>query len=264
MSSRCKFGIFLLACGLATCARGESKSESVTLTVLYDNQGTRESLENDWGFSCLVRGLGKVILFDTGAKGPVLVGNARRLGVDLSEVDIVVLSHVHGDHTGGLGVLLDHAPKAVVYLPPDPSALLIRQTSGRTGRVFSAAQKSRELCQGALLTGVFGEKIKEHALVVQSPRGLVVLTGCAHPGIEHIVENVADSTGKGISLVVGGFHLVGKTPAEIEAVVARLKECKVQKAAPTHCTGPVGVEILRAKFGADFVSLGLGVTFEIE
>ncbi|MBI5821480.1 MAG: MBL fold metallo-hydrolase [Verrucomicrobia bacterium] len=264
MRIRSIFGVFLLACGLTACAWGESKATPVTLTVLYDNQGTHESLTKDWGFSCLIRGLDKVILFDTGAKGPILVENARRLGVNLSEVDIVVLSHAHGDHAGGLGALLEQVPKAVVYLPPDPSPIVRRQTAARTAQVFPAAQQNRELCPGAILTGVLGEKIKEHALALRSPRGWVILTGCAHPGIERIVEKVADSIGGRIHLIAGGFHLLDKTPAEVEAVAARLKELKVQKAAPSHCTGASAVNILKAKFGADFVSLGLGVTVVID
>lgn len=264
MKSRSTFGVFLLVCCLAVCARGENKATPVTLTVLYDNQGTHESLTKNWGFACLVRGLEKVILFDTGAKGPILVENARRLGVKLSEVDIVVLSHAHGDHAGGLGALLEQVPKAVVYLPPDPSPVVRSQTAARTAQVFPAAQQNREICPGAILTGVLGEKIKEHALVVRTLRGWIVLTGCAHPGIERIVEKVADSIGGRIHLVAGGFHLLDKTPAEIETVAARLKELKVQKAAPSHCTGASAVDILKTKFGADFVLLGLGVTLVID
>ncbi len=264
MRIRSTFGVFLLACCFAVCARGQNKATPVTLTVLYDNQGTHESLTKNWGFSCLVRGLEKVILFDTGAKGPILVENARHLGVKLSEVDIVVLSHAHGDHAGGLGALLEQVPKAVVYLPPDPSPVVRSQTAARTAQVFPAAQQNRELCPGAILTRVLGEKIKEHALAIRSPQGWIVLTGCAHPGIERIVEKVADSIGGRIHLVAGGFHLLDKTPAEIDAVAARLKELKVQKAAPSHCTGASAVDILKTKFGADFVLLGLGVTMVID
>ena len=87
------------------------------MTIVYDNNRFDPRLKTAWGFSCVVRGLEKTILFDTGGDGHTLLGNMRQLGVEPAEVDIVVLSHIHGDHTGGLERFLEKNPRVVVYLP---------------------------------------------------------------------------------------------------------------------------------------------------
>lgn len=68
-------------------------------------------------FSCLIEGLDKTILFDTGGNGDILLANMQRLGLDPEDVDAVVLSHIDADHTGGLGAFLARNPDVTVYMP---------------------------------------------------------------------------------------------------------------------------------------------------
>ena len=91
--------------------------ENVSITVLYDNVPFREDLRTDWGFSCLVRGAEKTILFDTGANGPILLENMKKLGISPEEIDIVFHSHIHSDHVGGINAFLEKNPLVAVYVP---------------------------------------------------------------------------------------------------------------------------------------------------
>lgn len=90
---------------------------SGTLTILYDNNPYEESCMTEWGFSCLVELEDKTILFDTGGDPEVFAHNIDALGVDITEIDCVVLSHEHWDHVGGIDVVLDANPDVSVYLP---------------------------------------------------------------------------------------------------------------------------------------------------
>ena len=89
----------------------------VTFTIVYDNNAYNPLLRTDWGFACLVETPGTTVLFDTGADGRTLLGNMAALGLDLEAIDAIVLSHIHGDHTGGLTGLLDTGIRPTVYVP---------------------------------------------------------------------------------------------------------------------------------------------------
>ncbi|TFG38754.1 MAG: MBL fold metallo-hydrolase, partial [Candidatus Aminicenantes bacterium] len=90
---------------------------AIKVTILYDNTTFAAGTEADWGFSCLVEGTGKTILFDTGTKPEVFFHNVEALDIDLSEVDLVVISHEHGDHTGSLAKVLEQNHGLTVYHP---------------------------------------------------------------------------------------------------------------------------------------------------
>jgi 7,8-dihydropterin-6-yl-methyl-4-(beta-D-ribofuranosyl)aminobenzene 5'-phosphate synthase len=90
--------------------------QDVNITIVCDNNPYKEGLETRWGFSCLVGGPEKTILFDTGPGGSLLV-NMEKLAIEPQSIDTVVLSHVHPDHTGGLEGFLEKKPDVTVYLP---------------------------------------------------------------------------------------------------------------------------------------------------
>jgi 7,8-dihydropterin-6-yl-methyl-4-(beta-D-ribofuranosyl)aminobenzene 5'-phosphate synthase len=92
-------------------------AKDLSITVSYDNNPYKERLTAAWGFSCVIRGTEKTILFDTGGDGSILLANMEELGINPKEIDLVVLSHIHGDHVGGLSSFLEKNPEVVVYLP---------------------------------------------------------------------------------------------------------------------------------------------------
>jgi 7,8-dihydropterin-6-yl-methyl-4-(beta-D-ribofuranosyl)aminobenzene 5'-phosphate synthase len=244
-------------------AAAGAPSGKVRFTVLYDNYLHREGTRADWGFSCLVEGLEKTILFDTGTNPQILLHNAGILGVDFKSVDIVVISHNHGDHTGGLAAVLERNPSAAVFAPKSFPPDFGRRVEG-LGASFRAVGGPVEICPGAHLTGELGEEIVEQSLLVDTPGGLVVVTGCSHPGIVNILRRAKEVRNRPVRLVFGGFHLGNKTDAEMLDIIAAFKEMKVESCGATHCTGDKQIAAFREAYGAKFVSLGAGRIIEIE
>jgi 7,8-dihydropterin-6-yl-methyl-4-(beta-D-ribofuranosyl)aminobenzene 5'-phosphate synthase len=212
----------------------------------------------------LVRGLEKTILFDTGGDGATLISNMRLHGVEPAEIDIVVLSHIHGDHTGGLGDFLENNPRVIVYLPesfPGSFKKAVMALGARVEEVFEA----REIFAGAFTTGELGDGIREQALAVKTPKGLVVITGCAHPGIASMVQTAREISGQGrVDLVVGGFHLRDDPPSRIKSIAEKLRMLSVERVSPCHCSGDATRILFRQKFGPGYIESGVGKTLQIQ
>lgn len=234
----------------------ENKS-SLRAVIVYDNNRYDDRLKADWGFSCYLEGLEKTILFDTGGNGNILISNLEKMGLSPEKIEVVVLSHFHGDHTGGLDELLKRNPGIEVWLPdyfPESFKEGIRKKGARVIEV----SKTQPICRGAFTSGVIAGQIREQSLVLDTSSGLVVITGCAHPGILEILPRVKESFKKNIYLVFGGFHLAGASGAEIESIISQFKLLQVKKVGPTHCSGDLARKLFAEKFGEDFLKLGVG------
>jgi len=240
----------------------EEGAGRMTLTTLYDNNPYDPQLRTDWGFSCLVQRDGLAILFDTGGDGGILLSNMRQLGLDSTPIDHVVLSHIHGDHTGGLSSILARGYQPIVWLPCSfPTSFKDRVRAGTQMREVS---DHTTIASGVYSTGELGSGIIEQSLVLESERGLVVITGCAHPGIVEIVTRVKQLYPEnGVYLVLGGFHLGGKSHGELQRIAQRLRELGVEKLAPCHCTGEEAMRMLAEEWADDFLTCGAGRVIEI-
>jgi 7,8-dihydropterin-6-yl-methyl-4-(beta-D-ribofuranosyl)aminobenzene 5'-phosphate synthase len=231
--------------------------EGLRLTVTYDNNPYDQRLKTAWGFSCLVEGAEKVILFDTGGEAPVLLANMDSLGVKLEDIDIVVLSHNHDDHTGGLMDLLARNRDVKVYLPKSfPAAFKERVT--QAGAEVVEVKDPVEVCKDVYSVGEMGGWIKEQSLAVRTDEGLVVITGCAHPGIVPIVEKARELFEDDVLLAMGGFHLLRTGAGEVEDVINDLKDLGVAYAGPCHCSGDGARHLFKEKYGAKYVEIGVG------
>jgi 7,8-dihydropterin-6-yl-methyl-4-(beta-D-ribofuranosyl)aminobenzene 5'-phosphate synthase len=236
----------------------------VTLTILFDNERFDERLRADWGFACLIQGLEKTILFDTGA-GSALVYNMRTLGVEPEIVDVVVLSHAHGDHVGGLQAFLDEKSDLAVYLPRSFPATIKRQVTQAGARPVEVSDPI-EICARAWTTGVLGGRIQEQSLVVETAQGAVVITGCAHPGIVHIVrqaQRLAPSSVHSVHLAIGGFHLDRSAEHEIVDLIEELQRLGVERVAPTHCSGTRARRLFEVAYGDNFLRAGVGLVVNV-
>lgn len=233
------------------------RSPGLRLTVVFNNVVQKPGLLAGWGFSCLVEGPEKTILFDTGADGAVLLENLKRLQREAHKIDAVFISHGHSDHTGGLGPLLARRPGVQVYLPASLPAPFIQAAVERGAEVIRVKRGGR-LLDRVYSTGELGDSPVEQAMIVETDKGLIVITGCAHPGIDRIAETAMRLTGKKIYLLLGGFHLAFLSPPEILRIIDRLKALGVEKVAPSHCTGEEATALFRRGWGRNFVEGGLG------
>lgn len=121
-----KHVLFLVLTTLALLSFSEKSNHSApttmeegTITNLYDAFGKDTALIKDFGFSCLVRYHGKSILFDAGSNADIFKSNVKQLGIDLAQIDMVVVSHGHFDHLNGIDYLLKVHPKVKIYFPND-------------------------------------------------------------------------------------------------------------------------------------------------
>lgn len=188
------------------------------ITVLYDNEAP-PGLLSGWGFSCLLEGE-EVVLFDTGDDASKLLHNMRELRIDPQGIDKVVISHAHMDHAGGLPGILRMNETAHVFVPPS----LRHDSLGIARERITVVGRPIEVSPGVMSTGVMGSAIEEQSLVASGQRDQVLVTGCAHPGLENILEAV--SSFSEITGVLGGFHSFSR--------IERLSGMRV--IVPCHCT----------------------------
>ena len=235
----------------------------VAITILYDNNPYDQRLKTAWGFSCLIDTMETKILFDTGRDSNILLGNIAKLGIDVRGIQIVVLSHIHEDHVGGLFGILEKNSYVKVYVPlsfTDSFKLRVKQYGCEIVDVGEAAN----ICEGVATTGELGIGIKEQSLIVNTWKGLVVITGCAHPGIVNIVRKAKQLIGEVIYLVIGGFHLGGASEDEILSIIEQLKSLGVAEVAPCHCTGDLARRMFEEAFGENYVEAGVGRIIDIQ
>ncbi|MDD2665734.1 MAG: MBL fold metallo-hydrolase [Methanocellales archaeon] len=170
------------------------------LKVIYDNEACK-GLKSGWGFSCLIEDERKV-LFDTGWDGSILLYNMKALGIDPKDIEIIVLSHDHWDHIGGLTWVLNLNPGTEVYAPSSFSKRLKEEISSKAKLI--EVDGPVKICERIYTTGVLGTTTKEQSLLLETKEGLIVITGCAHPGISAILDR-ASSIGH-VYGIMGGFH----------------------------------------------------------
>jgi|Deesub1362B_J571_1020462.scaffolds.fasta_scaffold00002_674 7,8-dihydropterin-6-yl-methyl-4-(beta-D-ribofuranosyl)aminobenzene 5'-phosphate synthase len=237
---------------------------SVKLTILYDNHPSdNQRLKPDWGFACLIQGLEKTILFDTGAKGEILLNNMRQLKLSPMQIECVFLSHHHSDHIGGLAKLIEANPHLKVYFPasfPEKDKNNWRQKEIDLQEITS----SYKLCPQAISTGIIEGWIKEQSLVLEVPSGIIVITGCAHPRIVNIISWVKQHFSQPITLLIGGFHLAGFSPREILEIIQTFRLQGVKKVAPAHCTGEEATSLISQEYQQDFIRITVGQRLEIQ
>jgi len=181
----------------------------------------------------------------------------RKSFISLASIKKIVISHIHGDHTGGLEGFLDKNPNITVFIPssfPQSIKDMIIQKGGRFVEI-SAPEKISDF---VYTTGELYGPPKEQSLIVDSKKGLVIITGCAHPGVVNIVERAKELMKRDkVYLVLGGFH---HPPL---SCVKEFRELEVEKVAPSHCTGDLVREAFREEYKEDFIEYGVGKIIEI-
>ena len=231
--------------------------DMINITMLYNNIRHHPNLAPGWGLSCLIECTEKTVLFDTGGDGHILLSNLKKLEKDPLAVDTVVLSHAHGDHTGGLEDFLSAAGILEFYVP---GSFPVRFMTGAEGMGYkvTAVDDPVAISENIFSTGQMGSEIKEQALVLNTAGGLVVIMGCAHPGLVNMLKRAKQLGSDEIYLAMGGFHLMGYSDHEIGEVILKIKDLGLKKIAPSHCTGSRPMEMFKEAWQEDFIPLGCG------
>ena len=272
------------------------------ITILCENSvGPISGTLGEHGFAALVEHPAGSLLFDTG-QGATLLHNARRLNRQLEQVEAVVLSHGHYDHTGGLVPLLEHTGPKTVFAHPGvfASRFRIKDTGDaisigitatedeltRVGARFQLATDCRWVAPQIALTGqvpretvfetgdrgLFADRLGQNpdtvpddqSLIIQSPKGLVLLLGCCHSGVINTIEAACRQTGVDtVYAIVGGTHLGFCGPEQLEQTIVALRGYGVKRICTSHCTGFKGAARLLREFPAQFQPAAVGYTLEV-
>ncbi len=274
----------------------------VRIKILADNNSI-DGLGKEHGLSIWIEADGKRILFDTG-QSDLFLRNAKEMGVDLSEADLLVLSHGHYDHTGGVASFLSLSPHANVVCHPDVWLDRFSIHDGAVkpiGMPVSAREALKALPGGRLQylmqpmmisngIGLTGE-IPRHtdfedtggpfylarektqadlihddlALWVRMRKGLIVLVGCCHAGLINTLDHIQQTNpGERIHGVIGGFHLNAASDERMERTVSALKRYAPAFVAPCHCTGEHATEYLRRYLGSMVANCEGGKEFQFD
>jgi 7,8-dihydropterin-6-yl-methyl-4-(beta-D-ribofuranosyl)aminobenzene 5'-phosphate synthase len=166
------------------------------VTVVYDNCTSKPALKTAWGFSCLIEAESEPpLLFDTGADGATLLYNMEQLNIDPERIGKVILSHGHGDHTGGLAAILERNRHADIYIP---ASLMLRLSERKVVSVSQPTWITKSVFSTGELKGI------EQSLAVKTDKGLVVIVACSHPGVGVILDRVSQQ-GQ-LYGIIGGLH----------------------------------------------------------
>jgi 7,8-dihydropterin-6-yl-methyl-4-(beta-D-ribofuranosyl)aminobenzene 5'-phosphate synthase len=265
------------------------------ITTVFDAFGKPSDLKRGWGYSSFIEYGGRRILFDTGSRNADFAFNIGALGIDLKELDFVVISHRHNDHTAGLNHVLRVNPSVRIYTPAEPAGFNapvsasvmrmirrvvtslpdemryfdgnppdgLRSDSPWPDANFTPIREMTEVLPGFFLFSLQSDapgqrELNEISLAIRTRKGIVLVVGCSHPGIERIVETATKIDPKLYS-VFGGFHLSDTSDADATEIVTALHDkWKIERIAAGHCTGGFAFAEMIRIFGQNFDMAGIG------
>jgi 7,8-dihydropterin-6-yl-methyl-4-(beta-D-ribofuranosyl)aminobenzene 5'-phosphate synthase len=183
------------------------------------------------------------------------------MGFDINNFKYLFISHPHWDHIGGIDSIVDVNRQMSLILPDSLSKLYIRDLKTLSRETIVVDGNPKKLFGKFYTTGVM-EPIGEQSLVIDEGEFSVVVTGCAHPGIENIVKRAIEMLNKPVLYALGGFHLMRSNEEEIIKTIKELKNLGVEYVTPTHCSGDRAIEMFKDAYGENYIPGGVGRVIE--
>jgi len=232
------------------------------LTIVVDNYPHDPRLKRDWGFSAYIEDEGVKLLFDLGNREDVFVHNIRVLGIDLSAIDYLVISHSDYDHVGGLDEFLKENKKAKIFVPDGFDTGMISKTKSAGHEVF-VSEGPMDVCGRFKVTGPVNPSPRpEHSLFFEGKDGIWIVAGCSHPKPWNIISKVKEITSRVPYIYIGGYHFFRMFGRELIEAVRKVKDTGIKKVAPCHCTGDEGRRLFKENFKENYVDVGVGSVLE--
>jgi 7,8-dihydropterin-6-yl-methyl-4-(beta-D-ribofuranosyl)aminobenzene 5'-phosphate synthase len=228
------------------------------ITIIYDNYPSVPGLTTDWGFSSLVETEFEEVLLDTGANGTIFVANASKLGLEYSGIDRLVFTHIHYDHVDGRAAVFPRLGSIPVHIPMSFPDSFSQEILSRNMQPIDVSGPAR-ICDHFYSSGELPGLAWEQSFFLRTREGVVVITGCAHPGIVLIVSEAKRQLREDVYIVLGGFHLFEKkSESELKPIIRSIQALGVKKVAPCHCSGDLARQLFRREYGTDFIEVGVG------
>jgi len=188
------------------------------------------------------------------------MSNLKKMNIKSNDMDMVTISHDHWDHTGGLETFLKANSSVDVHISGQFSSKIKAIVRGYGAQMIEHESPANIygpfFTTGSMATNRQG--LYEQALIISTDRGLIIVTGCAHSGIENIVAEAGRLFDQKILFVLGGFHLVESTEAEISTTIKILQNTGIDYIAPCHCTGETARKMFKDSFKDSFIDIGAG------
>ncbi len=225
------------------------------IRIIFDNYPAEEGWKWGWGFSALI---GDDLLFDTGSDPEDELKNLQKV-TDPSKIKEIVISHSHWDHTGGLLALVNKSPHVKIYVGGSFSGKFEEELK-RKGANVERGSGWRKLREKIWIGPELPEPVPEQFLTIEGKDRVLLIGGCSHPGIENFALLTQEKFHKPL-YIMGGFHLFSSTKGRIREVAEKLKNLKVEKAYPSHCTGEKAYGIFSDYFQVEKAGSGKVVNF---
>ena len=276
--------------------------QNLNITAIVENTAGTFDTAGEWGLALWIEADERRILCDTG-QGHTLLQNARLLGIDVAAAEALVISHGHFDHTGGIAELVTAGFRGKIYIHPAAlsgkyqrektpphreigiSPASERALRSSVGDVVESLRPT-EIAPGLMVTGAIPRRneyedvpdpffldenctqpdplVDDQALLIETPRGWAVITGCGHSGLINTLNYAKELIGNShISAVIGGLHLFRASAERIQATIENLRAFGVELIAPCHCTGFEATGALQNQFGSAVVALRAGLSVRV-
>ena len=235
------------------------------ISIIYDSETrTGSGMKTGWGFSAIIERGDSIVMLDTGWDEAIFKHNLKISGYKPADIDVVVISHWHPDHIGGLKYLMKANPGLIAYVPGSSA------NSPPDNKRYFVPKSNKDLPDGMTILQTTGADYErsgvedELSIVAKTEKGPVVIHGCAHSELRNILRNVKKLFPGKIHMSMGGMRYLNKTEPEMRVIAKDLKEIGLEMIGPAHCAvGPASTKVFKEFFADNVFYARLGAVIPV-